>query len=301
MKVLLVQIDGSKPNLALEKIARYHRDRGDEVFWNEELYAPSAERIYVSSIYDWSRPECKRWKDGLWGDKVICGGTGWDVESKLPAQIKKVRPRINWGFTTRGCIRQCPWCVVPAKEGNKVRVVGDLIDLWDGHSRDITLLDNNILAVPEHFKLVCRQARDNGSKLDFNQGLDCRLLTEDLAAELAAIRHTHYKFAFDEPAMRPAVERAVRILQDHGIKQATWFVLVGFNTTFREDLDRLYFLRKRRQAAYVMRYNYNKSRRYIALAQWANNHAWFAGMTFEQFLKRPERKEHRYLLKEVCA
>jgi hypothetical protein len=303
MKVLLINIDSKGPNLALEKIARYHRGRGDEVVWDQvlpdiPLHYATADKIYVSCLFTWNRRSCEPVLK-MFPDKTICGGSGYDIRSALPAEVERVKPQINWGFTTRGCMRNCPWCIVYDKEGG-LRVVGDLLDLWDGRGRNVTLLDNNILGVPEHFKLICRQARDNGIKLDFNQGLDARLLTAELAAELASIRHAQYKFAFDRPRDLPHVQRAIDLLAAAGIRQCTWYVLVGFETTLGEDLDRLNYLRDRKQAAYVMRYDRNRDRRYIALAQWANQHRWFAAMTFKQFLKRPDRPEHRWLLKEIA-
>lgn len=297
MKVLLHSIDSKKPNLALEKIAKHHRDRGDVVLWNYPLYNSIADTIYVSCIFDWNKSLCDDFKS-FYPDKVICGGSGYNLFKNLPAEIDKVKPRINWGFTTRGCIRACPWCIVPKKEGG-IKAVGDLLDLWDGKARKITLLDNNILALPEHFINICKQAKEYKLKLDFNQGLDARLLTDELACYLSSISHDEYKFAFDTPNMKDVVVRAIRTLRKHNIKRSTWFVLVGFGTTFQQDIDRLNYLRGNDQNACVMRYNYCKDRKYIALAQWANQHNIFHGMTFRQFLNHPDRGEHKSVLVEL--
>jgi len=207
MRILLINIDSKKmPNLALKKIEKYHRDRGDEVIWDNELFQYNADKTYISIIFDWNRNKVQNFLN------AEIGGSGWDLGKTLPPEIDRVKPRINLGFTTRGCIRKCPFCVVPKKEG-KIRIEGDIYDLWDGKSRDVVLLDNNILALPEHFRKICSQLRKEKLRVDFNQGLDCRLLTEDIAKELAVLSHIEYRFAFDFPEMKPAVTKAIRLLK----------------------------------------------------------------------------------------
>jgi aminoglycoside N3'-acetyltransferase len=62
-----------------------------------------------------------------------------------------------------------------------------------------------------------------------------------------------------------------------------WYVLVGFNSTIEEDIDRLNFLRENNQNAYVQRYDYCRDKKYITLAKWANQPHIFRGMTLGQF------------------
>ncbi|GAH92586.1 unnamed protein product, partial [marine sediment metagenome] len=84
----------------------------------------------------------------------------------LRPEIEEMKPKINIGFTTRGCIRKCPFCIVPEKEG-KIRVVGDIYDFWDREGTELIILDNNILALPEHFKMICTQLKQENLKVDF--------------------------------------------------------------------------------------------------------------------------------------
>jgi len=281
--ILIIDIDSRIPNLALKKVEKYHLDRGDTVTWNMPLMRWEADKIYVSCVFEWNRHKCKEWV----GDANI-GGSGWDLYKKLSPEIEAVKPRINLGFTTRGCIRNCEFCIVPKKEG-RIEVVGDLLDLWDGKSKTIRILDNNIMALPEHFKMICQQARDNKIRLDFD-GLDARLLNDDLCNELTTISHAEYRFAFDKISDRNSVERAIKLLKAHGIMQSTWYVLVGFDTTIEEDFERLNYLRDNGQAAFVQRYNYCKGKEYIQMARWANQHHIFKGMTWKQFCNHPENK-----------
>lgn len=267
------------PNLALKKIEKYHTDRGDEVNWNMPLFAHLSDKIYVSCIFERNKSKC-----GEWQDRALIGGSGYDLRITLPEEIEKIKPRINLGFTTRGCIRNCEFCIVPQKEG-RIRVVGDLLDLWDGKSKDIILLDNNILALSKHFKLICKQAREKGIRLDFNQGLDCRLLNQEIVDELKSIRHKELHLAFDDLSYFDDVDKAITLLQKNGINRCTWFILTGFNTTLEEDIFRAKYLRSRNQNAYVMRYNNSKRKDLIPLSRWVNNRAWFQAITWERFLE----------------
>lgn len=300
MKVLLIDINSKIPNLALKKVEKYYKDRGDEVVWDMPLDAINADKVYVSCVF---KPvtEDEQSKVDYWVNfpKALVGGSGYSLDITLPDDIESIKPRINYGFTTRGCIRKCKFCIVPQKEG-KIRVVGDLLDLWDGKSKLVTLLDNNILANPTHFKYICKQARDNKIRLDFNQGLDHRLLTEDIVTELKITSHVEYRFAFDHPSYIKTVDRAIDLLQSHQINRCSWYVLIGFETSFEDDLFRLNHLRNRNQNAYVQRYYTNKDTLpNIALARWANQHHIFQGMTFVEFLNHPDNKRYSVLLPQV--
>jgi len=287
MNVLLIDIDSKIPNLALKKIEKYHLDKCDEVTWNMPLAKNQSDKIYVSCIFTQNKPQAEMWKD-----YADVGGSGYSLDINLPPEIDSVLPRINYGFTTRGCIRKCEFCIVPRKEG-KIHVVGDLLDLWDGKSKLITVMDNNILALPQHFEMVCKQAIENKIKLDFNQGLDHRLITKDIAELLAKISHAEYHLAFDNPDNVGHVDKAINILRSVGINRSIWYVLVGFNTTPEQDLFRLNYLREHNQNAYVQRYEHPQDLFYTALARWANQHHIFQGMSWDEFLKHPANK--RYL------
>jgi len=264
MKILLIDIDSKLPNIALKKIDRYYIDRGDKVIWNYPLAKYDVDKIYVSCIFTKNKHLCKEWE----GISEI-GGTGYDIKKKLPDEIESIKIKINYGFTTRGCIRKCKFCFVPEKEGN-IHIVGDLYDIWDGKSKKVILLDNNILALPKHFKLICKQARDNNLKIDFNQGLDIRLLTEDIVHELKMTKMAEIRFAFDSPNIKPIIEKKISILKKYKIR-AMWYVLIGFDSEIKEELSRIEYLISQNQRAYVMRHeNCEKDKRYIAIAQWVN-------------------------------
>ena len=160
------------------------------------------------------------------------------------------------------------------------------------------LLDNNILALPEHFFKITDQLLKERLVVDFNQGLDHRLLTDDVVKRLQKIRHVEYRFSFDDVKYEKTVLSAIKLLKKHGIKASMWFVLVGFNSTIEEDLYRLNLLRDNGQDAFVQRYNFVKDVVYIAMARWANQHRIFRAMTWDKFINHPTNKGYRLLFKK---
>ncbi len=284
MKILLINIDKQTPNLALKKIAIYHQS--DEVFWDMPIYANQCDKIYVSCIFRWNKYLCDQWEG-----RAEIGGSGYSIHKDLPDDIESIKPHINWGFTTRGCVRKCKFCIVPEKEG-KVRVVGDLMDLWDGSGRDVTLLDNNILAVPIHFKVICDQARKKNLRLDFNQGLDIRLLTDDIAQELNSIGHlSDLRFAWDHIEDEKAILRGIALLKKNKCKRAMFYVIVGFDSTIEEDLYRLNKIKELGQRPYCMRHEKVKGvPLYNDLSSWVNQPHLFFKMGFTEFQVRRKNR-----------
>lgn len=281
MRIGLLNLEPKYKNLAIEKLRIYHQQQGDEV---ENYFALcSYDKVYASSIFTFT-------KKYIVPRGAVCGGSGFDLTTVLPPEIEGIKPHLNFGYTSRGCMRNCPFCIVRRKEG-LWHDTGDLLDLWGGVSKIVRLLDNSITASFEHFRMVCEQAMEHNITLDITQGIDHRTLTKVMVNWLKKVSHKEYHFAFDEPRYLPSVKRAIGLLQDGGINRSTWYVLVGFNTTFREDLDRLNFLKERKQNAYVQRYK--RDRQYIPLARWANQHHIFHGMTWEQFLALPENESYR--------
>lgn len=314
MKIAYLNLERKYKNIAIEKIKKYHLSRGDEVEEYIELFHFTYDKIYVSSIFtDTDKSQIPI------GDNVTYGGTGFDLTTKLPKEIDDMKLKINFGFTTRGCIRNCKFCVVPIKEGS-IHAVGDIYDLWDGESKEITLLDNNILALPDHFKLICEQVKKENLKIDFNQGLDIRLLDHDIAKLLGGLRRDKYHFAFDFSAMDSVIKDNVKTLQSNGIKESIFYVLVGYPNypgesvkgNIEDAMYRLKLLKSLGQNAYVMRYRrvYEKQPKslitddtrkpYIALANWGNVRQAFHGMDFySQYLNHEKGKPYKRFYQEL--
>lgn len=230
MKIGLIDVDGHNgfPNLALMKLSAWHKQQGDSVeWWNGfEHY----NRVYMSKVFTFTPDE----DTVIDADEVIRGGTGYKDYTALPDDVEStfpdysIYPAVDYaiGFLTRGCIRKCPWCVVPMKEG-RIHAAGTWEQIKRPDSRNIVFLDNNVLA-SEH---GLSQIEDMGGRkiwVDFNQGLDARLITPEIAAMLKRLRWIKYiRVACDTDEMIPIVEQAVTYLREAGSKtQIFSYVLV---------------------------------------------------------------------------
>lgn len=289
MRILVINIDSVKiPNLALEKLKCYYREQGADIIIDNPLMINNVDRTYISCVFtknvEMAR-EYARYKN------VQIGGTGWDTVKKLPYEIDSVKPKINIDFASRGCIRDCSFCIVRDKEG-PVRADRDIYDIWDGISKKIILLDNNILAIPKHFELVCGQAQKENLWLDFNQGLDVRLVDDKVANILSKTKLKEIRFALDDVGMISMFGRKLKILRKHlPNKYFFVYVLSGYNSTFEEDLERLEFLKKEKCRPYLMRHEkVNGNKKYIELARWVNQPYLFAKYSFAEFKKLDGKK-----------
>lgn len=200
MKVLLYQLDGKIPNIALMRIAAHHRERGDDVElrWQghgrRELWDSGNEAVYASIIFERSRPKAQELL-GYWPQATV-GGTGWRLESSLESiGIESKRQdysdypkwRQSIGFTQRGCRLNCWFCVVPRKEG-KVRQESVIDEIWRGPPwpKELLLLDNDFFGQKEWRQRIA-EIRAGGFKVSFNQGINCRMINDEAAEAIASI------------------------------------------------------------------------------------------------------------------
>lgn len=224
MNVALVDVDGHNfPNLALMKLSAWHKAQGDSVEWYSPLFS-RPDKIYASKVFTFT-PDYTDYAPHH--PEPILGGTGYDATVKLPDAVecmspdRSIYPQYDYiiGFLTRGCIRKCPWCVVPRKEG-AIMIVNHIRDIaHDG--KDVVLLDNNFLAADESFvaEQLAYIARHK-IRIDFNQGLDARLVTPKNAKLLAACRWIRFiRFSCDTSAMIEPIRRAVSLIRETGCKR----------------------------------------------------------------------------------
>lgn len=286
-RVLLFDADNKWPNLALMKLAAHHRARGHEVVLNAPLFGPF-DRVHASCVF----PK-NRWRvESLPFHDVEAGGSGWDLKTVLPPDVERLQPDyslygINWslGFTSRGCPRRCPWCIVPEKEGD-IEPWASIYEFWDPRHRKIVLLDNNLLASPNWRETLEALEREN-LMVDFNQGLDIRLLTEENARLLARLHFKRLRFAFDQPSDEREVRRAIRTLNGATIptSRLSFYVLTNFNTTLTQDLARVRILTSLGvNQVFVMIYG-EADRLHRELQRWACHPYMRKYWTFEQWLK----------------
>lgn len=131
-RILLIDADSTIPNLALMKISAYHKAIGDIVGFDVE----DPDKVYCSIIFKKNR----HMADGLRflypNADIDIGGSGYDLKKTLPDCIESMTPdytiypdnKSYYGFTSRGCIRHCPFCIVHDKEGGFRRIYGTVDD-----------------------------------------------------------------------------------------------------------------------------------------------------------------------------
>lgn len=291
LKIGLIDVDGHNyPNIPLMKISAWHKSQGDQVEWYDPLFSGHLDKVYMSKVFSFS-PDYEYFVDA---DEVVKGGSGYCIslvngkevfdKSKdvdLPPEIEHVYPDYSiygitdtaYGFLTRGCPRGCSFCHVEAKEGRRSFKVADLSEFWDGQ-KNIVLCDPNILACKE-WKPLLQQLIDSNAQVDFNQGLDIRLMTEEKANMLKQIKTKNIHFAWDRYEDKEKILPKFKMFKEItkiDFRKLSVYVLCNFDTTFEQDLDRIYTLRNLGYTPYVMIYNkQNAPQKTRLLQRWCNN------------------------------
>lgn len=258
--VRVTQLDGALPNLALARLSAWHRSQGDDVHYSRSatpsMFEPPYDRVYGSVLFSFTREKLDRFRRNF-PDAIVGGtgsGTGLTVESVIGDD--EVEPDLShWpdfdgsiGYTQRGCRLKCKFCVVPGKEG-KNRSVTTLADLWRGepHPKHIHLLDNDFFG-QELWRERIVEAQDGGFKLCFSQGINVRLVTDEVAAALASIDFRDTSFnkrrlyvAWDNLKDEGIFFRGVDLLEAAGIKPTALmaYMLIGFDP--KETWERIFF------------------------------------------------------------
>lgn len=280
-RIALIDVDGHGfPNLALMKISAWHKQQGDQV----ELINPLMryDIAYQSKVFT------EEYSDDInyvpMAENVIRGGTGYGLKNNLPDEIEHIYPDYEIygkltedraiGFLTRGCPRGCDFCIVSEKEGRRSHKVADLSEWWDGQGA-ITLMDPNILACKDAEDLL-GQLADSKALVDFNQGLDCRILTPETINQINRTRLKGIHFAWDDMKQSNRVIQGLEMYKELATRKikgslGTVYVLVNFDTSIVEDLHRIYTLRDLGYDPYVMVFDKpNAPKEIKRMQRWVN-------------------------------
>lgn len=243
MNIGLIAVDSDYPNLALMKISAWHKSQGDLVEW----YNPfdQYDIVYMSKIFSFT-PDYGQWITNT--KHIRKGGTGYDLYSALPEEMEFVTPdysiypsidnKTAYGFLTRGCPNKCKWCVVPRKEGN-IRPYMDVDDVAVDGRTNLVLMDNNVLACDYGLEQI-QKIIDCGYRVDFNQALDARLVTDNIAKLLAKVRWIDViRFGCDTPRQIEECEEAMKMIDSYRKNPAQYLMYTMIGNDFDEALNRL--------------------------------------------------------------
>ena len=298
MRILLVEPNyySKYPPLGLLKLGKFEERRWNEVSLvrGTKKIDFNPKKIYITSLftYEWKPvheaiefyhkqfPQADIHVGGIYATlmpkniekqfpfvKIHLGL--FDAAENIPPAyhlLRQVDKWKNWKksilFTTRGCIRKCPFCVVPKIEGNLKKPKYSILQLINPNHNEVVIWDNDFLASP-YAKQILIELRDNGYRVDFNQGLDARLMTEEFAGLLSDIKTNTIHMAYDWPWEGPYVSNAIKLLGNAGYnkKNLIFYVLHNFydnvhkkGDTPEDFVHRLQDLMEWGASAYPMRY-----------------------------------------------
>lgn len=274
MKIGLIDVDGHNfPNIPLMKLSSWHKAQGDSVERYEPLIGGHYDRVYMSKVFSFTED----YQYPINADEIIRGGSGYCIElvdgkevyhaendHSLPSEVEHAFPDYSlynieytaYGFMTRGCPRGCDFCVVGEKEGRRAYTVAPLEEFWNGQ-KNIVLLDPNPIAAKD-WKENFQQLIDSKSYVDFSQGVDIRLMTEEKAEYIKQIKTKLIHFAWDRYDDKDIILPKLKMFKEvtgMGRHYLQVYVLVNFDTTFEQDLERIYALKEMDYAPYIMIYN----------------------------------------------
>ena len=288
MKIGLLDVDGHNfPNLPLMKLSAYHKRRGDIVEWWSAFN--KYDIVYKSKVFNFT-PDMEY---PIQADEIFEGGTGYNLKSAIPYEVEHITPDYSlypqyseaYGFITRGCPNNCPFCIVTQKEGTASVQVADAQEFYTGQ-KTIKLLDPNLLACKDRVQILESLAA-TGAWVDFTQGLDIRLIDKEVIKLLNNIKTKIVHFAWDNPKedLTPYFEAFAKHSTIKDRRRRSVYVLTNYNSTHEDDLMRIYTLKKMQFDPYIMIYDKQNAPRQTRLLQrWVNNKRIFMTCrTFEEY------------------
>lgn len=289
MNILLVEPQKSKkyytpyPPLALLKLSAFHKKMGDSVKFvrgfSHDNFVPK--KIYITSLFTYAyegvHETIRFYQERYKASQIIVGGIyatlcpehlkdafgdSVDIHSGLFDPIDNIMPDYSlvpdWSssilFSSRGCIRKCPFCSVPLLEPKFEAKKSIKHLIYRGHKK-IIFWDNNILASP-FWENIFDELEELPLKVDFNQGVDARLLTEHVAIRLKRLELDIIRLAYDSEQIRSQVQKAINTLKRVGFRgrEIIVYCLHNHHDSPEDFLSRIKDLLEWDVVSYPMRY-----------------------------------------------
>jgi len=290
MKVLLYQVDGKIPNLALRKYGGFFKEKGYDVFYDPHKCI-NPDLVKISCIFKWNAPIGKGIAT-MFSCPVELGGSGISGKVKLPEKVEHHMPDykgmdFSMGFTSRGCIRNCDFCDVWRNEG-LFREHASIEEFWDPKHNKVVFFDN-IFNASKLMEKKLKFCHDHELKVSITQGVDARLINRNQAKIISRyFPYFNWKFndvvlytAWDRLNDEPLILRGIQNLISMGIppRRIRVYMLVGFNTTIAEDQYRFDKLRTLGVYPFIMPYD-NKPH---PMKRWGQRPALFKKISYEKW------------------
>ena len=255
MKIGIYDADNTGfPNLALMKISAYHKQNGNDVEWANPLFG-IYDILYISRVFKFTEEP----KEYFNAQIIKYGGTGYNFD-KLDNVIDQMQPdysiypyidnKTAYGFLTRGCINKCKWCIVPLKEGY-IKPYMDIEEIAINRRKNIILMDNNILACDYGLQQIEKIINLN-LKIDFNQALDARLVTEDIAKLLSKVKWLkQIRFGCDTSQQIIECEKAMNKIDRYKGKPMQYLLYTMIDNDIQEAYSRVSYFKTKENVCIV--------------------------------------------------
>lgn len=302
MKIGLLDVDGKNfPNLALMKIKTFYGEKAQ--FYNPfEHY----DIVYQTKVFTFTSDYPYK----INTDSIIKGGTGYNLnmnlfcDNEIPdltlyQNHKFYNPLLSYGFLTRGCPNKCSWCIVPQKEGN-IKPYRDIEEVAQ-NKKHIILMDNNILACNYGIDQLEKIIKLN-YRVDFNQGLDARLVTPEIAQILSKIKWLReIRFGCDTQQQVNDCEKAIKLINKYNPK-ARFLLYTIIHGEIEECYQRTKYFKNYKNVIIhaqplqnFKNHNYNIIPQWQKdMARWSNRRELYKTCDFKDFQPRKNFKCKQY-------
>lgn len=283
--VLLVEPikDRKYPSMALMKLSEMHKKKGNNIHFvrGYQYFLPfNPDIIHITSLFSWDFQEVANvtasYKNVFPNAEVQVGGvmatllakdfeeaTGTAPHQGILPEAEHCKldytiyPELEYSiaYTSRSCIRKCAWCYLGLGHEGRYQEIQNWRELYvNPRLERILFHDNNFLACSDkHFNKTVADLRRLGKTVDFNQGLDARLLTTEKAKKLRRVRINPIRFAFDSIDIDGDIQKGIKTARENRMKgEISIYMLFNFNEKPDEIWYRMNELNKLKVSIFPM-------------------------------------------------